>query len=106
VRFTGPWRAGPEPHTARNGAGACPDSDSGLSLARGRRWPRQVGPVCQRVEGEKERRAGARGGPGLGKEKRTGPHGRERKGEGQWAAGLCSEERKGGRVGPTGLGCK
>jgi hypothetical protein len=29
-----------------------------------------------------------------------------RKGEGRWAVGPRSEERKGERVGPAGLGCK
>jgi hypothetical protein len=40
--------------------------DSSPSRAQGGRRPRQVGPVGQRAEEEKERRAGARGGLGRG----------------------------------------
>jgi hypothetical protein len=66
-----------------------------------------VGPVCQRAEEEKERRAGTRSGLSRGKEKEIGPLGhaegmRERKEK--VAGGLpCRGE---GEIGRTGAGGK
>jgi hypothetical protein len=42
------------------GVGCRLDSDLSLSLARGRRWPRQVGSTCQRAKGEGEREQAVR----------------------------------------------
>jgi hypothetical protein len=48
-----PGRAGPEPLTARSGAGAWPDSDLDPSLARGEDGPGRWGPCVSERKGRR-----------------------------------------------------
>jgi hypothetical protein len=99
----GPWRAGPEPLAARNGAIRRLDSDLSLSRARGRGRPQQAGPSRLRENGGEGKKQAARGKVGqgelLGHAERKEKERKKEKG----AGGLPGREE--GEAGRTGPGC-